>query len=446
MFWHRESPGRSLLVRGWVMTLVLAMLGCPSLSLAEVGPGLVLVQSSPRQYRKALHHDFAEFCDLAARLERDCETILTEGSILDAAADPTVLLPPQAVRPIMEFWARFERRLERLAGIATRWHRPWTQIGSTDLEHGFEGYLLGVTAKLARLQTVSHLARFLDERPRLKTLFNEPDTERKLAARRFDHHVWQAIRPREVMSLYRFHTSHLEAMNSFYAGSAPGKPQVDLHGILPKYLKSALDVLDGLVARVAKDPLWYKIMMGHVGADAGEIVRPLQESLFTWVGDTRVRRRKTRLITSLQVQTMQRSLRPGDIIVERQNWYLSNIFLSGFWPHAALYIGTPADVANAIDTDADVRAFYARRGFKGFLEWAQRTYPDKFRQWNAAAVAHEPLRVLEAISDGVVFNTLEHSCHADYVGVMRPRLPPLEIAKALEGAFFLRRARLRFRF
>ncbi len=36
-------------------------------------------------------------------------------------------------------------------------------------------------------------------------------------------------------------------------------------------------------------------------------------------------------------------MEPGDIIVARQNWYLSNIGLPGFWPHAELYVGTPEE-------------------------------------------------------------------------------------------------------
>ncbi len=46
-----------------------------------------------------------------------------------------------------------------------------------------------------------------------------------------------------------------------------------------------------------------------------------------------------------------------------------------------------------------------------------------------------PHRIIEAVSEGVKFSSLEEGTLADYIGVMRPRLRKLDIARAIEEAF-----------
>jgi len=35
---------------------------------------------------------------------------------------------------------------------------------------------------------------------------------------------------------------------------------------------------------------------------------------------------------------------PGDVLLERRNWFMSNIGIPGFWPHVAFFIGTFEDI------------------------------------------------------------------------------------------------------
>jgi hypothetical protein len=49
-------------------------------------------------------------------------------------------------------------------------------------------------------------------------------------------------------------------------------------------------------------------------------------------------------ITQAQIQDLKQILRPGDIILERRNWFLSNGFLPGYWKHVALYVGSAEEL------------------------------------------------------------------------------------------------------
>ena len=102
---------------------------------------------------------------------------------------------------------------------------------------------------------------------------------------------------------------------------------------------------------------------------------------------------------------------PGD-----RHPYRDNAFLPGFWPHAALYIGREEDLARLeILDESAVRA--------------------RLSEWRKTDAHGWPKTVIEAVSEGVIFNSLEHSMQADYVAVLRPRLPQQQIAEAIVRAF-----------
>lgn len=157
---------------------------------------------------------------------------------------------------------------------------------------------------------------------------------------------------------------------------------------------------------------------------------PVQRDVAEWFGDTRVVAADRRLISDEQLVDFGEALRPGDIIVERRNWYLSNVGLPGFWPHAALFVGTQNDIRAMFDGDLAVRERYGT-----LSEHLAERYPEAWAALGEEDHAGNAHRILEAVSEGVVAASLEHSCGADYVAAVRPRLPKVEIARALDRAF-----------
>jgi hypothetical protein len=122
------------------------------------------------------------------------------------------------------------------------------------------------------------------------------------------------------------------------------------------------------------------------------------------------------LISPTQLEELRAELKPGDLLIERRNWYISNSLLPGFWPHAALYLGSYEELAE-LGVAADPRAAPHMSDFRG-----QNELGDDFA-------------VVEAIGEGVIFTSFEQSVgEADAVAVLRPNLSEEELREALARA------------
>ena len=111
-------------------------------------------------------------------------------------------------------------------------------------------------------------------------------------------------------------------------------------------------------------------------------------------------------VTPEVIEQLQNMLQPGDIVVTRHLKALTNLFLPGFWPHAALYIGTEEQRA-ALGINAD---------------WG------KEQKWAG------DLCVLEARKDGVKFRPLDDTFSVDIFTLLRPQLSSDSIREGIARA------------
>ena len=115
---------------------------------------------------------------------------------------------------------------------------------------------------------------------------------------------------------------------------------------------------------------------------------------------------------------MRDMLRPGDILIERQDWYLSRAFMPGYWAHAALYVGTPGEIE--------------AMGLKDH-PWVK----PHWEEFNKKASNGEMHAIIEAVPDGVRFTTVKHCLGiADSAAVLRPaNIPDRDVEDAVIRAF-----------
>jgi hypothetical protein len=95
---------------------------------------------------------------------------------------------------------------------------------------------------------------------------------------------------------------------------------------------------------------------------------------------------------------------PGDVFLTRHDDALSNLFLPGFWPHAAFFLGSESQRAGL---GLDLPAGLVGR-------------------------ARDPVVFLEAKKDGVRFRPVEDTLEVDAFVVLRPPLAGEELAAVLE--------------
>lgn len=156
---------------------------------------------------------------------------------------------------------------------------------------------------------------------------------------------------------------------------------------------------------------------------------PIQKNTADFLGDFYISSRHEKFITIDQVREMKKEMEPGDIMVQRRNWYASNIGIPGFWPHSVLYIG---DIAEA---DKYFEELFPYEGATDFEQLLIGKYPELYKKYNENDEYGYKYSVIEAVSEGVLLQSIEHSAQADYVGVMRPRLGKIDKLRALLRAF-----------
>ena len=165
-----------------------------------------------------------------------------------------------------------------------------------------------------------------------------------------------------------------------------------------------------------------------------KFIFPFQKNISETAGDIKILRRNKYLISKNQIEQMKTKLLPGDIILERREWYLTNVGIPGFWTHAAIYIGT-----------AEERRIYFSEGISDFLNNENHTnietllenkYPSSYSISKQTDEGGYPRRIIEAVSEGVLFTSLEHSADCDSIAILRPNLPKHEIARAIIKAFY----------
>lgn len=341
---------------------------------------------------------------------------------------------PEQKQALLGTWGSLFAWFSATEGLRQKYWN-FVKLAPTDPRHAW-GFVLTHTALTALLSHGLRFAELTLNNPQLETLFDEPSDEYGV--------------PKGAFAQFKLKAIHLSTSTQLFTGDtwAPltipvlkKEKALDEPGV-----KWAFDEMkrDSKVAKLSLVKHGGKLFAGNakdLAVDSSlHAVFPVQKSFAEWMGDTRVARIGKPLVTPKDVEAeVLPKLAPGDVIVTRQNWFLSNIGLPGFWPHAELFVGTAPELARAFDGDAAVRAWAQQQPEKatGLSDLLQKRYPAKWKAYAEGVdfQGHGPIRVIESISEGVSFTAVEHAFGVDYLAALRPKVSALDKARAIERAF-----------
>ena len=294
---------------------------------------------------------------------------------------------------ILRTWAAFGDTVAALDTLNSERQTAWAAGGmraGEDLQRLRASYL-------AQYRFVLEFLQRIERDPTLDIVLNEAVPELGLEAGAYDQ--------LELRFLNLAAATRFSALEAFGAASDP-----------PPELAAGIEEDRKVIWKMGRGrgPLLTLKNAGEVMAKlALRVWLPVQTEVADFMGDTKVWRPGTSLISAEQLRELQPRLRPGDILLTRRDWYLSNVGLPGYWSHAALYTGSAEEREEAFGAKAPNPA-----------EPLPRLEDD----------AHAPL-VIEAVGEGVVYTSLEHAGDSDALVVLRPRLSAANKAEALARAF-----------
>ncbi|MBC8354219.1 MAG: hypothetical protein H8E66_19675 [Planctomycetes bacterium] len=276
-----------------------------------------------------------------------------------------------------------------------------------------ESFLIAFGAALLLVDAARFLREVVDARPIVRSKFNEPAPQFGVPGG-----VYDAVQKSLVSTRHGWHLYH--AIQYF------NEHEIELReiGRDTRYvpLLSCIDELrhrlDVSITQFAEAKLRTRAdqVMRQVGRSVlGRAFYGIQKLAGNLAADKFLRYGHRPGLPNDVAEQVRNLLEPGDVLVVRKEYALTNYFLPGYWPHAALYLGQAETLVElGVHEQEHVKPRWTR-----------------MLETSLDSEGH----VLESMRDGVNFRGLKSPFGSDSIVVLRPSVSREDLATALARCF-----------
>ncbi len=280
---------------------------------------------------------------------------------------------------VVHLWVSYHMARNALFELITKYQHRAT--AGTDAK--LADFAVAYAAAVVLVDTGRFLRELFADETIIRRKLNESYELYGIAAESFDAIQMSLSDPVHVLQLYQanqFYDEHALAMREQASGNDA--------------MQNILSLVDRLGERLRVSPTVYAKARTHerarhvyeklVHSGVGQAIYAIQSWVSRWVGQLSTQPSHQPALPEAIKTDLLSLLQPGDVLVTRKEHSLTNYFLPGYWPHAALYIGGG--------------------------------------------------RVIEALADGVRERSVDSPFAVDAIAAIRPRLAAVQVDEALQRA------------
>lgn len=395
--------------------------------------GLLMILTGAVLIVSSLHADqpVKEHADLVADYDQDLAAFKRlRGSLSGLAvqvrartdlfgprpAEDLTLLRPDIRRQIYDLWYPILENYLALDTLADKHMAFFRLKEKRDSERSFH---LARGVFLTEYRMALDLIAVFEQNPMMDTILNEADNTLGLPHGVYAHFKYQ------YLNLIK--ASNYAALEAVALGYGPAADKTLAHWA---------DEDNRTILAAGKGPgpvMTFKNGLAIIKRVGGNAWFPVQKGVAGWMGRTKVWRPHQYLIRPGQIRALEKQLQPGDILLERREWYMTNVGIPGFWTHAALYIGS-SDQRQAVSKHPQVAAWLEKQQAGSIDLLIKKRYPRAYASMTRPYKDGHLPQVIEAIAGGVTLTSIDYSAGCDSLAVLRPRLPVADRVAAVVRA------------
>ncbi len=241
---------------------------------------------------------------------------------------------PSEDEQVVHLWVSYHMARNALFELVGKYQHAATSPAELQLSD----FAVAYAAAVVLVDAGRFLRELFADETIIRRKLNESYTLYGIPANRFDAIQMSLSDPTHAIQLYQakqFYDENASTLREAAAGSRP--------------LQSVLSLVDRLGERLQVSPAAYAkaraserahdVYEKLVHSGVGQAIYAIQSWVSRWVGQLSTQpSHQPALPVPIKTELLG-LLKPGDVLVTRKEHSLTNYFLPGYWPHAALYIG-----------------------------------------------------------------------------------------------------------